>query len=239
MFYLYYIENIITEKLYVGKSKNPQHRWTVHKCTAKGGKNLYPKSFSYIHASMKKYGIKNFIFNIFQAFDSEIECYLAEKQWLEYFKFNNIEIYNIAPGGLGAGSGINHPGFGKPRTQEVKDKLSKAHKGKNLGSDNPNFGNKMCIESRKKISEARKNSIRSEETKKKTSNTLLSKTPEERNILKGNLHPKAKLSEKDVIQIKLLLKEGKSFAQIAVLFNVSKSTISEIKQERNWKHIKV
>jgi len=56
--------------------------------------------------------------------------------------------------------------------------------------------------------------------------------------VKGENHPNHKLTEEQVIQIKLLLKEGILTQQeIADMFGVSRLTISNIKNKRNWNHI--
>ncbi len=58
--------------------------------------------------------------------------------------------------------------------------------------------------------------------------------------LKGENNPKHKLTEEQVVQIKLLLKEGKlTIQKIADMFGVNRSTISNIKAERIWSHIKI
>lgn len=55
----------------------------------------------------------------------------------------------------------------------------------------------------------------------------------------GSKHSSSKLTEEDVIKIKILLKEGGlSLMEIANLFNVSKKLILNIKQGKTWKHIK-
>jgi len=56
----------------------------------------------------------------------------------------------------------------------------------------------------------------------------------------GENHPNHKLIEQDVIQIKLLLKEGILTQQeIADMFDVSVSTISMINTGKRWPHIKI
>ena len=58
--------------------------------------------------------------------------------------------------------------------------------------------------------------------------------------LRGENRPNHKLTEEQVIQIKLLLKEGKiSQRKIAKMFGVSQMTISHIKTGKNWSYIKV
>jgi len=57
---------------------------------------------------------------------------------------------------------------------------------------------------------------------------------------KGENSSHHKLTERDVIQIKLLLKEGKlTQKEIADMFGVSVYTISDIKREITWYHIKI
>lgn len=46
-----------------------------------------------------------------------------------------------------------------------------------------------------------------------------------------------KLTENDVIEIKNLLASGMTNIKIARLFNISKSTVSSIKNNKTWKHI--
>lgn len=53
----------------------------------------------------------------------------------------------------------------------------------------------------------------------------------------GSLHHNSKLKEEDVISIIKLLKQNKTQNSIALLFNVSRSTIKNIKEKRNWKYL--
>lgn len=55
--------------------------------------------------------------------------------------------------------------------------------------------------------------------------------------LKGELHNKAKLTEKDVLEIRRLHKEGIKQTKIAEMFNVLASYINCIIKKRTWKHI--
>jgi len=57
---------------------------------------------------------------------------------------------------------------------------------------------------------------------------------------KGENNPHHKLTEEQVIQIKLLLKEGiLTQEEIADIFGVGKMTISKIKRGKLWKHVKI
>lgn len=55
---------------------------------------------------------------------------------------------------------------------------------------------------------------------------------------KGIKNIKAKLTEKDVLEIRKLLSKGKYQKDIAAAFNVQQSAISAIKVGKHWGHIK-
>lgn len=55
--------------------------------------------------------------------------------------------------------------------------------------------------------------------------------------LKGSRHHQSILTEKQVIDIKLLIKQSKTINYIANLYNVSEQCIYAINEERNWRHI--
>jgi len=56
---------------------------------------------------------------------------------------------------------------------------------------------------------------------------------------KGEKHASAKLKNSQVLEIKKMLKEGKSTGRaIAKMFGVSEITISDIKRGRRWGHLK-
>jgi len=55
----------------------------------------------------------------------------------------------------------------------------------------------------------------------------------------GESHVWAKLSEKDVLKIKEMLKQKLTMAYIATFFKVSMGAISGIKYGKNWSHVKI
>ena len=56
----------------------------------------------------------------------------------------------------------------------------------------------------------------------------------------GSSNKNAKLNEDDVVKIKTLIKEGKMRVKdIADLFNVKYTTISDIKNNRTWKRVQI
>ena len=93
------------------------------------------------------------------------------------------------------------------------------------------------LSSRKKMSEWRKLHTIGKDNgfygKKHTKSTLdkISKK------LKGAKHPKAKLSESDVLLIIDMFMDGKTSKEIAEVFNVSKSCTDSIRGHKNWTYL--
>jgi hypothetical protein len=95
--------------------------------------------------------------------------------------------------------------------------------GKRKGKNNSFFGKRHSKETKMKMSEIRKEKYKNGELN-----------------FKGNDSQNHKLTEEQVIQIKLLLKEGiLKLREIADMFGVSIMTISNIKTGRNWSYIKL
>jgi predicted XRE-type DNA-binding protein len=98
--------------------------------------------------------------------------------------------------------------------------------------ENNNFNNLIMMPESEHCSFHNKGKHHSEETRKKMS--------ESHTDFKGENAPNSKLKEEQVIQIKLLLKEGILTQQeIADMFGVSQLTISAIKTGKIWNHIKL
>ena len=54
----------------------------------------------------------------------------------------------------------------------------------------------------------------------------------------GSDNPRAKLTEKSVNEIRILFADGKSTAELAKLYGVSKSNIWYVVRIRTWKHVR-
>lgn len=141
MFYIYYIENQINGKIYIGKSserRDKNARWIEHCRDARKNRTKMP-----IHRAMKKYGIDNFKYTIFETFSTEFEAMESEKYWIQYLRSQNVELYNISDGGEGWGSYKRGP-----RTKEHSAKLKNFQKGHIPWTK----GKNIPLETRKKIS---------------------------------------------------------------------------------------
>lgn len=150
--FIYRITNSVNDKVYYGQTKSnpPSHRWNRHKYSAKKGCKVP------IHGAIRLHGIDNFKFEVVYTCETLDEL---NKKEIEVINTNNSFCpngYNIMKGGdnferteehkkkIGdalrglkrtpehcqimsiALKGIKHGPF----TQEHKDKISQAHKGK-------------------------------------------------------------------------------------------------------------
>jgi hypothetical protein len=138
--------------------------------------------------------------------------------------------------------GKNNPMFGKGsmlgkhHTEETRQKLSKSHKGKTFsdahrrkisesckGRPSPNKGLKLSEEAKRKLSEfntGRKHSLESKE-----------KMCEKQ---RGENNPNAKLTERQVHQIHMLLKLNIKNSDISKMYGIK---IEDIKMGRSWKRV--
>jgi len=85
---IYKIENLINHKVYIGQSIDIHNRWISH---------INSKDDCYIHKAIRKYGVKNFSFEIL------IETYdlnYWEKRLIKLFHSNDLNFgYNMTEGG--------------------------------------------------------------------------------------------------------------------------------------------
>ena len=91
---------------------------------------------------------------------------------------------------------------------------------------------------------------RTEEVKLKKSNSQKQKWTDQNyrkkhleklsnNWKRGSLHKMAKLTEQDVIQIKLKINEGLTSKEISESLNVSYHSVKDIKRGKTWKHVQI
>lgn len=141
---IYSITNVINDKLYIGQSKHcyqrfKQHKSSLNKCGA-------------IYLAIKKYGIENFEFNILE------ECDISELDNLEELYISMLD--TIAPNGYNLNSGGN---ANKVMSEETRKKMSE----RQLGEKNHMYGKSMSDETKEKLSKALKGRIITDEWKEK------------------------------------------------------------------------
>ena len=233
---IYCIENKINHMKYIGQSVNIRKRWQEHRRDL--NKGLHHND--HLQNAWNLYGSHNFLFTVLELCDKESLDEL-EKRWVATFDtMDRKHGYNIGtPGGccmlhrhhtlasrikmskwgklhtIGKDNGF----YGKKHTKSTLDKISKKLKGRFSGANNPMYG---------KVSPMRGKSM-SDESKEKMRKHHAD--------FRGANHPKAKLSESDVLLIIDMFLKGIKTKDIAKLFNVNSGCTSKIRSHRNWTHL--
>ena len=167
---VYKIVNTVNGKIYIGKhsTKDPY--------------DDYMGSGVRILQAIKKYGLENFTKEILFCYNCEENAFLKEAEIVneEFIKSENT--YNVVLGGYmnnGSWCGKNAPMYGKKHTKETKEKLSKAHKGKQTGKNNPMygmFGEKNPFYGRKHTKETKEKLSKAAKERKGSKNPYYGKT---------------------------------------------------------------
>lgn len=138
---IYCIRQISTGRVYVGKSKSVEARFSSHRWSLKQA--VRPKDCNrYLHAAVKRHGIDDFAFEILQVFDVIDEEVIAqsELEWMDFF------------GAHDRSTGFNLRRDSKTKMivhPETRARLSKAHSGEN----NSNYGNRWTKKQRALMAE--------------------------------------------------------------------------------------
>jgi group I intron endonuclease len=225
-YYVYKITNLINKKIYIGMTKNIETRWLTHKTRSKTRKTL-------LYCAMNHYGLENFKIDVLETCATELEAKNAEIRLIASLGTQNSSTgYNMTAGGDGVcnpsdeiRSKMSISRTGKKASLETKQKMSNKRKGcifSNTHRENLSKAGKLRYEYGHKV-----------EFKESTRQKLSEKS-------KGSRNPSAKLTEKEVLEIKRLLKSKLyTHYQIADMFKISRSTVGFIKNERLWAHVKL
>lgn len=225
---IYQIVNLVNGKKYVGSAVNLNSRKRTHFSNLRLNKHCN----NHLQNAWNKYEENNFKFEVIEYVENKIKLIEKEQYWIDKLNVCNDKFgYNIAPK-AGSQLGFKHSEktlkkflkrnngwYGKHHTEKTKIKISKANKGRIKSK-----------EEKLKISLGHKGLIMSEEHKKALSKSHIG-------LSTGEKNGQAKLNESQVIEIKLLLKEGIKSSELAKKYNVQKSTISDIKNGHRWKNV--
>lgn len=137
---IYKITNLITNKCYVGFSKNAAKRFKRHLTLAENGVNRR------LYDSIRKHGKENFILEIIATCVTKEEAVELEKFWISELNSLMPNGYNMTVGGDGGNTLVGwteeekkelytrqaNTRIGMKHTEETKEKISKAHLGKTM-----------------------------------------------------------------------------------------------------------
>lgn len=141
MYTVYQHKNKINGKVYIGiTGRIPEERWGYNGCNYKSSPHFY--------AAIQKYGWDNFEHNIlFENLTKEQAC-IKEQELIKYFNSTDREFgYNATSGGevftlsedtkkkMSISMLGNKNGLGHPCSEEKKQKISNAQKGKQLSEE--------------------------------------------------------------------------------------------------------
>lgn len=158
MHYLYRITNGINGKMYIGRTVNPNKRWKAHQRDSQ--RIIKPQ---YIHRAMEKYGIVNFTFEVIAQSLTQDDANWTEEQLIkQYDSRNHDKGYNLAPGGIGFVQG--HPALansgsfkkGQYNAGNCVGHTAKPNKGSFKSGHKLGLGKPRSEETKRKISETLK-----------------------------------------------------------------------------------
>lgn len=133
---IYIRTNLVNGKQYVGQTNNMTNREYCWKCLRAKYSNPY------LNYARKKYGVENFSLTILKECESQEELDRWEKHYIKFFGTFFPNGYNMTEGGTS----------GYVFTDEVKNKMSEALKGKYAKEKSWNFGKHLSDEAKNKLS---------------------------------------------------------------------------------------
>ena len=240
---IYLIINTVNGKKYVGQTIKPvEKRLKEHLKAA-----FIENRRTIICSAIRKYGKDNFSVICVQDNIAIDDLDIAEQYWVKYYDTFSKNGYNATSGGNQCRISdetklkISAALKGKPKSEEHKKKMSEAQKGINIGSLNSFYGKTHSEKTIEKIKETLKGQMNgennpfygkhhSEESLKKMSISHIGKQA-------GEKHPRSKLTEKDVLEIRAAVQSGVSRIALAKQYSVGKTAIDKIIKKHTWRHI--
>jgi len=241
---IYKITNIINNKIYIGSSKNILNRIWNHKTLLRNNNHPNKK----LQNSFNKYKEVNFKFEIVEYCKIE-ELIIKEQNYIDGLNpyFNILKIAYSSLGYKYNQEQRNKMNVIKYKNGSIKlcdEIVIKIIKDINLEKSSNEIANKY------NINVSIVSSIKYGKAWKHLSNLItfnnriykkINKSEKYLNFinnLKGENALNSKLREFEVIEILDLINKKYKLKEIANLYKIKISTISEIKQNRTWKHIK-
>lgn len=243
---IYFIQNKVNGKVYVGSATDIKARWREHRFMLRHGTH----HSKHLQNAFDKYGSNNIVFSVREIVTDDSQLIAREQFWINHHRsFDPESGYNVL---LLAGSslgyrhrpeviqklkmarvkyvGNRHPMYGRKHSDESKRRISESRKGKAAGVNHPFYGRSHSGESRRKISKSKNGVAMSDAHKKKIRAANTGKYI-------GGRNNNAVLDEDAVREIRTMLKNGESGVSISRTFNISPGTVSMIKNNRIWVHV--
>jgi group I intron endonuclease len=236
---IYLMYNKKNGKIYVGKTIDQQRRWNEY---LPPFYNKYP-----IQYAILKHGIENFEMIVVDELEKEDQLNEAEIFWISYYRNLGAILYNATEGGDGI-SGYKHTDETRKlmseqrlekiasgeiipakHTEEWKENRRQAMLGHtiNVGRKHkPDCGHCKLLKIRNKTNNPSKNGM-NKEAKQKMSNAKL-----------GSKNNNSILTEEKVIELRKLANEGVKTKDLAIKFDISRTTVRGIKNGRSWSWVK-
>jgi group I intron endonuclease len=201
---VYKITNLTNGKIYVGRTKKSiEKRFKEHVREASYNCKYY------FHKALRKYGSDNFSLEILEENDFIVEN-KREEYWIEKLNANDHSVgYNISTGGEGSGDNFTN----NPNKEEIRKRMSEAHRGKKLTDDHKkkigNSGKEAWKNTdRSKRPNPRKGKSHTDEAKEKIRNSRFGKKfSDEAKLKMSESHRGKVLTEEHKMKIKESLKK--------------------------------
>jgi group I intron endonuclease len=149
--FIYKIINTTNGKFYVGSTTNTRERFRTHRKRLRTGKH----HAAHLQAAWNKYGEAAFIFHVIEEIPLDQSLQEAENVWLAEHVGKDY-CYNKSKYADAPMRGIrkeDHPSFGRPKTEEERQSISKALKefyAKDI-TNHPRFGKQHTEEVKERI----------------------------------------------------------------------------------------
>ena len=249
------------ETKYVGRTKySLSNRWSKHKSNARI--DIEQNSFNYRSNWITKHKDEIEIFLIEENISTKEESCEKEIKYIEEYS-KLFDLTNTTIGGDGGCEGYKHSAEtrlkmsnstkGIPRTwsseymknrivsEETRKKMSENAKINSLGENNPMYGKDRpdVIKRNKdntgwKHTEETKNKMKDERSGVKNANYKTGKYSKSEKEKRKRIY---KLTKENVIQIRELHNDGKSYNEISLLFNITVQYVSAVVRKVKWKNI--
>lgn len=237
---IYKITNKINNKVYIGQSKQVEHRLREHQLRPFRGDEKTNKEYNkYLYKAIRKYGLENFSFDILEEC---LEEELADKESYyinlfhsneEQFGYNNTDGYEYSSYGM---KGSHHPN--SKLTEKDVYYIRECY---NLHKDK----NEVYEEFKDRINKTGFHKIWNNATWKNIHQDVYTEENRQYYLYKRNSHPgstnpKAILKEEDVYNIRLRKKNGEQRKDVYEDYKHTGMTFGSftcVWNGSNWKHV--